>query len=55
MPIFVILLVVIGGILAIYYIQKLLADPARSLLIGAIALFIVWYLFRVFGLLDVRV
>ena len=55
MPIFVILLVLVGGILAIYYIQKLLAEPARSLLIGAIALFMVWYFLQVFGLLDVRV
>jgi len=55
MPIFTILLVLIGGILAIYFIQRLLQDPAKSILIGVIGLLLVLYLFNVFGLLGVKV
>jgi len=55
MPIFTILLVLAVGILIIYLIQKFIENPARLILIIVIAILLIVYLFRVFGLTDVRV
>ena len=55
MPIFTILLVLAVGILIIYLIQKFIENPARLILIIVIAILLIIYLFRVFGLTDVRV
>jgi len=55
MPIFVIILVVFAAILAIWWIQRSLQEPAKTLLIALVAVLLLDYLFNVFGLLDVRI
>lgn len=55
MPIFTILLVIAVAILIIWLIQKFVQDPVKTILIILIAILVIIYLFRVFGLADVRV
>jgi len=55
MPIFVILLVVFVCALAIWWIQRSIQEPAKTLLIGLVAILLAVYLLTVFGLLDLRV
>lgn len=55
MPIFVILLVLVVVVLAIYFIQKFVQDPAKTILIIGVALLAVVYFFKLFGLWDVRI
>lgn len=55
MPIFTILLVIAVGVLAVWLVQRFVQDPAKTILLIVIALLLVLYLFRVFGLYDVRV
>jgi hypothetical protein len=55
MPILTILLVLAIGILIIWLIQRFVQDPAKTILIIVMAVLIIIYLFRVFGLADVRI
>jgi hypothetical protein len=55
MPIFTILLVIAVAVLIIWLIQKYVQDPAKTILIVVTAILVIVYLFRVFGLVDVRV
>ena len=55
MPIFTILLVLAIGVLIIWLIQRFVQDPAKTVLILVIAVLIIIYLFRAFGLADIRV
>jgi hypothetical protein len=55
MPILTILLVLAIGILIIWLIQRFVQDPAKTILIIVMAVLIIIYLFRMFGLADVRI
>jgi hypothetical protein len=55
MPILTILLVLGIGILIIWLIQRFVQDPAKTILIIVMAVLIIIYLFRVFGLAEVRI
>jgi hypothetical protein len=55
MPILTILLVLGIGILIIWLIQRFVQDPAKTILIIVMAVLIIIYLFRMFGLADVRI
>ena len=55
MPIFTILLVVAVFVLICWLVQRYLQDPARVIVLVVLVVILLVYLFRVFGLADVRV
>lgn len=55
MPILAIFLVLIIAVALIWVVQRFLQDPAKTIISIVIGILVIVYLFRAFGLTDVRV